>query len=425
MEPNSNGPTPVWVYSNACHHFTVPPPRKYEANNSSYHSIEDFFFYYENYAAYQYGVNRYVWLQILPEFLGGFVKEVVLEHGLGVNVDYERVKAKVVVLAKHPTDIEQWQHNFLNLSRDASEPVTSFVGRLEIKVASFPGMPDSMRRGLVRERLLRLLPDNVIEYLRATLGTLEEVATLELAQLVQLYETSGGRQPEWAEPSLGEPNIVGVSTYDPEGVIPPLAEKSAPIWREEKPAPHSANIPLGQATGPHRSLRRPRCWVCRSRRHLRVDCPTQKRSRLVSRATVTGANAIPVPVVSNASPTPEHPRRPTSVGGDSIVNLFRDSCAESNRTLTPLAVGRLSREALSVPGTSTPIRSVAGGLEHTGTDTPRERDSNSVSSSADNGKIGAMLTENSVLDWSYCSDWGFSFPNFKDYLQISLIEGTC
>ena len=460
MESTPNSPVPMWVYANPCQHVIVPPPRKFEVNNSCYQSIEDFFFYYENYAAYRYGFNKYVWLQILPEFLEGFVKEVVLEQGLGVNVEYETVKAKVVVLTTQRGDVEQWQRSFLSAPRDASEPISVFVSRLESQVASFPLMPGAMRRGLVRERLLRLLPADVTEYLRANLGSFEEVSSLELAELVRLYETSVGAQPERVEPPPPQETVGGVLSKNSEGVTPHPTRNLQDTSRVEKSVPPSVKIdpsragsvnnkslgrklpsqPCGDVTTNSRELtpprnlsesrrsgRRPRCWVCRSRWHLKENCPARHRRRLASKSIATGANAIPIQAVAGVCSAPAQQMRSDSVGGDSLRHMFWDAATECNRSLTPLPVSGFSAsgEALVAPETSTPLRGVTMNWEHSGSQAFSEQESVSCDSSACADKLEVMPTEIRALDWSYMSDDGFTFPEFKDYLTLSPLEGIC
>ena len=458
MEPNFNGPTPVWVYSNACHHFTVPPPRQYAINNSYYQGIEDFFFYYENYAAYRYGFNKYVWLQMLPEFLGGFVKEVVLEQGLGINVDYESVKAKVVLLAKQQVDTERWKLNFLNFPRDASEPISVFVDRLEGQVASYPGMSGDMRRGLVRERLLRLLPSGVTEYLQANSISFEEVSSLELAELVQLYETSVKEKTERAEPPPPQSPIEGVSFNNSKGLITYSTKNISPTCQVDKSVqakgcrePGGADFGGNKSTGrkvlnqscghatsneltpprtfsrSHRSWRRPRCWVCRSRWHFRVNCPSQHRRRLASRSVATGANATPIRAVVDVCSAPTQPKRSNSVGEDSLRNMFWDMASESNLTLPAPSDSRLSAggEYLAAPETSTPRRGVTVNRKYSESKVFDVQKFGSSFSSAGNDDPEVMPAESRAFDWSYISDGGFIFPEFKDYLQISPLVGIC
>ena len=82
---------------NSCNRKTicVPPPPIYNAERCRYHSIDDFFIYFEAYAEHIYGSNRMAWLQILPDFLMGELKQIVLAHGLGSLVDYSAVKPAV------------------------------------------------------------------------------------------------------------------------------------------------------------------------------------------------------------------------------------------------------------------------------------------------------------------------------------------
>ena len=67
---------------------TIPPPNIF---SSSHGSIDDFLVLFERYCVSIYGEDRLSWLQVLPSYLEGEARNIVLAFGLDRNIDYAMV----------------------------------------------------------------------------------------------------------------------------------------------------------------------------------------------------------------------------------------------------------------------------------------------------------------------------------------------
>ena len=73
---------------------SVPAPKVYDG--SLYHSINDFFHFFEKYCMAKYGDDQFSWLQVLPDFLEGQYKSIVNSFGISRFLEYGTVKACLV-----------------------------------------------------------------------------------------------------------------------------------------------------------------------------------------------------------------------------------------------------------------------------------------------------------------------------------------
>ena len=72
----------------------IPPPEQFDGKN--YHSIDDFFYFYERFCQAIYGKDNVSWLQVLPDFLYGEYKSIVEAFGRSKDVSYETVKCRLI-----------------------------------------------------------------------------------------------------------------------------------------------------------------------------------------------------------------------------------------------------------------------------------------------------------------------------------------
>ena len=73
----------------------VPPPKICDSSN---YEVVDFFFFFERFATAVYGQDKVSWLQVLPEFLAGNLREIVDSFGINRYYTYDHVKE---ILIKH------------------------------------------------------------------------------------------------------------------------------------------------------------------------------------------------------------------------------------------------------------------------------------------------------------------------------------
>ena len=73
----------------------VPPPKVF-SDSSMYHSIQDFLHFFEKYCEVTYGEDQSSWLQVLPDFLAGRSKSIVMSFGISRFLEYGSVKARLI-----------------------------------------------------------------------------------------------------------------------------------------------------------------------------------------------------------------------------------------------------------------------------------------------------------------------------------------
>ena len=97
----------------------VPPPVIFNGNN--YHSIEDFFYFFERFCLGKYGNDEVSWLQILPDFLCGEIKSVVDSFGRSKEVVYQTVKLRLIKECNFRNFNDDCYSRFLKTVRKSGE----------------------------------------------------------------------------------------------------------------------------------------------------------------------------------------------------------------------------------------------------------------------------------------------------------------
>ena len=110
----------------------VPPPEIY--NENMYGGIEDLFFIFEKFCLSVYGDDEPSWLQVLPSFLIGEPKQIVLSFGLGRNVDYRRVRDGLVWKLDQSGLQDRNYQAFRDATKSSSESFSCNSIRLEVLI---------------------------------------------------------------------------------------------------------------------------------------------------------------------------------------------------------------------------------------------------------------------------------------------------
>ena len=170
---------------------TVPPPKPYDEN--SYHSIEDFFYFYERFCTATYGNDSISWLQILPEFLSGESKCIVESFGRCRETSYETVKQRLIKIGKFRDISDDQYSRFAKAIRHNGESLVCYCIRLEVMASKIPLLDSITRDALVRGSLLKSLAEPVFRNLIFQVGYLNTVTNETLVTIASALESQLGK----------------------------------------------------------------------------------------------------------------------------------------------------------------------------------------------------------------------------------------
>ena len=168
----------------------VPPPMIFNGNN--YHSIEDFFYFFERFCSVKYGDDQVSWLQVLPDFLCGEIKCIVDSFGRSKEVAYQTVKLRLIKEGNIRDFNEDCYSRFLKTERKEGESLRCFSIRLESLAGGIPNMSSSTTEALIRVRLLKTLSADLVDKLNVQLGHLDGVSNETLVIVASILESQLG-----------------------------------------------------------------------------------------------------------------------------------------------------------------------------------------------------------------------------------------
>ena len=165
----------------------VPPPMKFNGHN--YHSIEDFFYFFERFCSVKYGNDEVSWLQILPDFLCGESKCVVDSFGRSKEVIYQTVKLRLIKESNFGRMDDGCYSRFVKTVRKNGESLRCFSIRLEVLAGRIPHLHTGTTEALIRGSLLRSLSEDMIGKLNVQLGHLDGVSNETLVIVASILES--------------------------------------------------------------------------------------------------------------------------------------------------------------------------------------------------------------------------------------------
>ena len=147
-----------WAFRNS--NKTIPPPNIF---SGSHGSLNDFLYLFERYCVSIYGEDQLSWLQVLPSYLEGEARNIVLAFGLDRNIDYAMVKERLLWELKPPGLQDRYYQEFCVASKYASESYSCYSIRLEVLLGRVAHLTSDIKRFLVISKFLSCLPSNILE----------------------------------------------------------------------------------------------------------------------------------------------------------------------------------------------------------------------------------------------------------------------
>ena len=167
---------------------TIPPPNIFSGSRGS---IDDFLYLFERYCVSIYGEDQLSWLQVLPSYLEGEARNIVLAFGLDRNIDYAMVKERLLWELKPSGLQDRYYQDFCVASKCASESYSCYSIRLEVLLGRVAHLTNDIRRFLVISKFLSCLPSNILETVTIEVANEPNVNIRQLVTLVKNVQLLG------------------------------------------------------------------------------------------------------------------------------------------------------------------------------------------------------------------------------------------
>ena len=165
----------------------VPSPVIFDGN--SYHSIEDFFYFFERFCSVTYGDDEVSWLQVLPDFLTGEYKCIVDSFGRSKEGVYQTVKQRLLKEFNFGNLRCDYYSRFVKTSRNRGETLLCYFIRLEVLATKIPFVNAVDCGSLVRVNLLNSLRDSVKRNVERQIGYLDDISNEKLVRIAGIIES--------------------------------------------------------------------------------------------------------------------------------------------------------------------------------------------------------------------------------------------
>ena len=240
----------------------VPPPMPYNGEASGT-SIEDFFVNFERYAHALYQDEYASYLQILPSYVVGESRDMVLAFGSGNGVTYQIVKDKLIDQINSRKTIGSNKYtDFFSAKRRPNESLVCYSIRLQTLATKMPNASQQTKDIMVKSKFLSSLNTTTARQVDITLSSQPNPTLDQIVKLASILESDAGVS--------GCVNVAQFQhvTMDDAGASASYYATNAPFAIN----PVSSGEPIVQN-------RRTRCFACQATDHLISDCPVAKATK--------------------------------------------------------------------------------------------------------------------------------------------------
>ena len=241
----------------------VPPPLPYKGVGS----IEDFLTTFERYAQSLYQDEHDSYLQILPSFLEGEAKNIVLAFGSGTAVTYPIVKARLIAeLTTRRTIGSNSYTDFFAAKRRPGESLVCYSIRLQAMADKLPNATQQTKAVMTKSKFLGCLAPSVSRQVNLHMANNDNAELTQIVKLATILDTDGGcgavmtGNQEPVTVDVTNDPFMGLGAGPQANLIPQLMNMAT-------------QAPSGNVRGATP------CYICRSDSHSPNDCPTAKNTR--------------------------------------------------------------------------------------------------------------------------------------------------
>ena len=144
--------------------------------------IEVFFAHFEKYCNHVYKEDQKAWVQVLPDYLTGEPKSLVLAFGLEAN--YDAVKQKLVEKYRRASRLDDCEFQYIfHAIRKPGKSHKIFTIRLKVLAAQWRDAMDSNCQAIVRAQFLDILETVMHQRVNTRIGY--ETLAIEFQRIVE------------------------------------------------------------------------------------------------------------------------------------------------------------------------------------------------------------------------------------------------
>ena len=265
----------------------VPPPMQYNGEFSST-SIEDFFQNFERYAHALYQDEYRSYLQILPSYLVGEAKNIVLAFGSGPGVTYQQVKDRLIEQINSRKTIGSNKYtDFFSAKRRVGESLICYSIRLQALAAKMPNASQQTKDIMVKSKFLSSLNTATARQVDITLSNNQNPTLDQIVKLAGILESDAGvsgtvnaaqfQTVTWEDAGAGAAYYAANAPF----VMNPVSNTQTKCYACQATDHLISDCPVAKAT---------KCYNCSELGHIAKNCKQPRRQRNSGQAQGAGGS---------------------------------------------------------------------------------------------------------------------------------------
>ena len=241
----------------------VPPPQPY----CGLGSVNDWFTTFERYANALYQNDYPSYLQILPSFLEGEAKNIVMAYGTSGGTDYQTVKDRLVLemQTRHALGNNAYT-DFFSTKRRVGESLVCYSIRLQAMAEKLPNATRETKEVMTKSKFLGGLAPVIAKQVNIHMANKDNVTLDQIVKLATILDSERGCAAVTANQNLDAYVDIVQDPY--QGWNDHHIENAHQLMAVAAPAAPNFNRDARQ-----------QCYICKAGDHFAKDCPIGRSTR--------------------------------------------------------------------------------------------------------------------------------------------------